>query len=100
MRRASSIPQAVDVSADSPASPDAVLSDTSGVEDRRGWSLPCLNLDELSSSDDDAVGPVDLGDLSVTVLCGSDDYVTLLIQIRSSPMWTYRQNRGQTIRDR
>ena len=40
------------------ASPDASLVDTSGVEDRVVLSSPCLNLDELSSSDDDAVGPV------------------------------------------
>ena len=46
------------VSADSPASADASLVDTSGVEDHVVLSLPCLNLDELSSSDDDAVGPV------------------------------------------
>ena len=46
------------VSADSPASADASLVDTSAVEDRMVLSLPCLNLDELSSSDDDAVGPV------------------------------------------
>ena len=64
------------VSADSPASPDAGLADSSGAEDRRELSSPCLNLDKLSSSDDDAVGPVGLRDLSVTVLCGSDDYVT------------------------
>ena len=36
-------------------------------------SSPCLNLDELSSSDDDAVCSVHLNDLSVTLLCGSDD---------------------------
>ena len=51
------------VSAHSPASPDASLVDTSGVEDRVVLSSPCLNLDELSSSDDDAVGPVVLSHL-------------------------------------
>ena len=35
--------------------------------------LPCLNLDELSSLDNDAGGSVGLSDLSVTLLCGSDD---------------------------
>ena len=54
-------------SAESPASPD-----TSYVEDRRRSSSPCLNLDELSSSDDDTGGSVHLSDLSVTLLCGSD----------------------------
>ena len=35
------------VSADSPASPDAGLADTSGAKDCRGLSSPCLNLEEL-----------------------------------------------------
>ena len=56
------------MSAESPAS-----LDTSSVTDRRRSSSPCLNLDELSSSDDDTVGSVHLSDLSVTLLCGSDD---------------------------
>ena len=64
------------VSADSPASPDASCVDTSGGEDRVMLSLPCLNLDELSSSDDDTGGSVGLSDLSVTLLCGSDDVFT------------------------
>ena len=55
-------------SAESPASPD-----TSSVVDQRRSSSPCLNLDELSSSDDDTGGSVCLSDLSVTLLCGSDD---------------------------
>ena len=54
--------------AESASSPD-----TSTVADRRRSSSPCLNLDELSSSDDDTVGSVHLSDLSVTLLCGSDD---------------------------
>ena len=54
-------------SADSPASPVASLVDTSGVEDRVVLSSPYLNLDELSA------GSVGLSDLSVTLLCGSDD---------------------------
>ena len=53
---------------ESPASPGA-----SGVTDRRRSSSPCLNLDELSSSDDDMVGSVRLSDLLVTLLCSSDD---------------------------
>ena len=64
------------ISADSPASPDTSRVDTSGVEDRVVLSSPCLNLDELSSSDDDAGGSVGLSDLSVTLLCGSDDDIT------------------------
>ena len=56
------------ISAESQASPD-----TSSVEDRRRSSSPCLNLDELLSSDNDTVGSVRLSDLSVTLLCGSDD---------------------------
>ena len=56
------------MSAESPASPD-----TSYVVDRRRSSSSCLNLDELSSSDDGSVGSVRLSDLSVTLLCGSDD---------------------------
>ena len=48
-------------------------SDTSSVADRRRSSSPCLNLDELSSSDNDTVGSLRLSDLSVTLLCGSDD---------------------------
>ena len=56
------------MSAESPASPD-----TSSDADRRRSSSPCLNLDELSSSDDDTMGSVRLSDLSVTLLCGSDD---------------------------
>ena len=50
------------MSAESPASPD-----TSSVVDRRRSSSPCLNLDELSSSDDGSVGSVCLSDLSVTL---------------------------------
>ena len=47
--------------------------DTSSVQNRRRSSSPCLNLDELSSSDNDTGGSVRLSDLSVTLLCGSDD---------------------------
>ena len=46
--------------------------DTSGEEDRRG-SSPCLNLDGLSSSDDETGASVGLSDLSVPLLCGSDE---------------------------
>ena len=56
------------MSAESPASPDM-----STVAVRQRSSSPCLKLDELSSSDDDTVGSVRLSDLSVTLLCSSDD---------------------------
>ena len=39
-------------------------------------SSPCLNLDELSSSDDDKGGSVGLSDFSVTLLCDSDGVFT------------------------
>ena len=61
------------MSADSPASPATSRLDTSGEEDRVGLSSPCLNLDGLSSSDDDTGTSVGLGDLSITLLCGSDE---------------------------
>ena len=41
------------ISADSPALVAASRLDTSGGEDQVRFSSPCLNLDELSSSDDD-----------------------------------------------
>ena len=47
-------------------SPDPVCS-----TNLLGWSSPCLNLDALSS--DDAEESVGLSDISVTLLCGSDD---------------------------
>ena len=37
-------------------------------------SSPCLNLDELSSSDDDTRESVGLSDLSITLLCDSEVY--------------------------
>ena len=61
------------ISAASPASPATSRLDTSGEEDRAGLSSPCLNLDGLSSSDDDTGASVGLSDLSVTLLCGSDE---------------------------
>ena len=64
------------VSADPPALPAASRLDTSDGEDRVRLSSPCLNLDELSSSDDDTGGSVGLSDLSVTLLCGSDEVFT------------------------
>ena len=39
-------------------------------------SSPCLNLDELSSSDDDTRDSVGLSDLSITLLCDSDEVLT------------------------
>ena len=70
------------VSSDSPASPAACLLDTSGEEDLRFpadqmlVSSPCLNLDELSSSDDDSRDLVGLSDLSITLLCDSEEVLT------------------------
>ena len=64
------------VSADPPASPAASRLDTSGGEDRVRLLSPCLNLDELSSPDDDTEGSVGFSDLSVTLLCGSDEVFT------------------------
>ena len=61
------------MSTDSPALPASSRLDTSGEEDRAGLSSPCLDLDWLSSSDDDAGISVGLSDLSVTLLCGSDE---------------------------
>ena len=39
-------------------------------------SSPCLNLDELSSSDDDTRDSVGFSDLSITLLCDSDEVLT------------------------
>ena len=39
-------------------------------------SSPCLNLDELSSSDEDTEESVGLSDLSITLLCDSDEVLT------------------------
>ena len=64
------------VSADPPASPAACRLDTSGEEDQVTLSSPCLNLDELSSSDDDTGGSISLSDLSITLLCDSDEVPT------------------------
>ena len=61
------------MSTDSPASPATSRLDTSGEEDRAGLSSPCLDLDGLSSSDDNTGTSVGLSDLSVTLLCGSDE---------------------------
>ena len=61
------------ISVASPVSPATSRPDTSGEEDRVGLSSPCLNLDGLSSSDDDTGASVGLSDLSVTLLCGSDE---------------------------
>ena len=66
------------VSSDSLASPAACRLDSSEHEDLRFLrdqmpvSSPCLNLDELSSSDDDTKGSVGLSDLPITLLCDSE----------------------------
>ena len=57
---------------DSPASPATSRLDTSGEEDRVGLASPCLDLDGLSSSNDDIGTLGGLRDLSVTLLSGSD----------------------------
>ena len=54
------------VSNESPASPDP-----GGLTELLRSSSPCLNLDVLSS--DDTEGSVGLSNISVTLLCGSDD---------------------------
>ena len=64
------------VSADPPASPAACRLYTCGEEDRVPLPSPCLNLDELSSSDDDTGESVGLSDLSITLLCDSDEILT------------------------
>ena len=69
------------VSSDSAASPAACRLHKSGQEELRFpkdpvlMSSPCFNLDELSSSsdDDDTRGSVSLSDLSITLLCDSDE---------------------------
>ena len=61
------------MSTDSPASPAASRLDTSGEEDRKGLGSPCLDLDGLSSSDDDIGTLGGLSDLSVTMLCDDNE---------------------------
>ena len=56
-----------EMSTDSPASPAASRLDTAGL------ASPCLDLDGLSSSDDDIGTSVGLSDPLVTLLCGSDE---------------------------
>ena len=55
-----------------PTSPTTSCLNTSGEENRGELASPCLDLDGLSSSDDDIGTLVGLDDLSVTLLCGSD----------------------------
>ena len=57
----------------SPESPATSLPDASGDEERAGLSSPCLDLDELSSSDEDTGTSLGLSDLAVTLLCDSDE---------------------------
>ena len=61
---------------DSPGSPATSRPDTSGDEDKAGSSLPCLDLDELSSSDEDICTSLGLSDLVVTLFCGSDEVLS------------------------
>ena len=59
---------------------------------------PCFNLDTLSSDDNgESVIP---RDISVTVLCGSEDDHTRLVLIGSCRMWTYRLRQIREIRGR
>ena len=60
-------------SSDSPASPATSRLDTSSEEDIVGLPSPCLDLDELSSSEDDLDALAGLSGLLVTLLCGSDE---------------------------
>ena len=64
------------VSSDSPGSPTACRLDTSGEEDLMSMSSPCLNLDNLSSSHNDSRDSVGLSDLSITLLCDSEEVLT------------------------
>ena len=68
------------MSTDSPTSPATSRLDTSGEEDRVGLGSPCLDLDGLSSSDDDIGTLGGLSDLSVTLLCGADEVFSPVIQ--------------------
>ena len=83
------------MSAESPASPD-----TSSVTDRRRSSSPCLNLEELSSSDNDTVGSVRRSDLSVTLLCSSDDGHTTVNSDQVLSDVDLPPETSQTIRDK
>ena len=66
-----------------------------------GSASPCLNLDGLSSSDDDIGTSVGLDDLSVTLLCGSELCgFPRLIPIRSSRTWTFPWSQCHMIGDR
>ena len=70
------------VYSDSPTSPAACRLDTGGEEDlgfpvdQMSVSSACLNLDMLSSSDDDSRDLAGLGDLSITLLCDSEEVHT------------------------
>ena len=87
------------ISAASPASPATGRLDTSGEEDRAGLSSPCLNLDGLSSSDDDMGPSVGLSDLQLPCCVVRMRYFPLLIQIRSSRTWTFRRSLCRAISD-
>ena len=98
------------VSSDSPESPAACRLDSSEQEDvrfprdRMPVSSPCLNLDDLSSSDDDTRESVGLSDLSITLLCDSEvithvesDQVLSDVDL---PLETVVNNKRQVIRIR
>ena len=94
------------LSSDSPTLPAACRLATSGEEDLRlpvdqmSVSSACLNRDMLSSSDDDSRDSAGHGDLSITLLCESEEVRTLLIPSRSPRMETYQRNLCLRTRDR
>ena len=87
------------VSTESPASPDP-----GGLTERRRSSSPCLTLDALSSPDD-TEGSVGLSNLSVTLLCDSEDGHTpvnsdQVLSDEDLPPETVSDDRRQVIRIR
>ena len=90
------------MSTDSPASPATSRLDTSDEEDRAGLASPCLDLDGLSSSDDDIGTLGGISDLSVTLLCGSDEVFSPVNsdQVRSGPPEPVSHDKRQVVRRR
>ena len=87
-------------STDSPASPATSCPRTIGEENRGELASLCLDLDGLSSSDDDVGTSVGLDDLSVTLLCGSDEVFPRLIPIKPSRTWIFPRSQCRMIGDR
>ena len=84
------------ISVASPASLTTSHRDRSGEEDQAGLSSPCLNLDGLSSSDDRLASVI----IRLHCCVARMRPFPLLIQIRSSRMWTFRRSLCRAIRDR